>query len=325
MDSIQDLFNILKEDPVYYVKRQSIMLLSDTLKVFIYSEKAAAVSATISWRQRRFHYSYERIYSIFPGNNALCFCFHVRSTGTSPQRRASRRIDYSIRLTVIRDALTLYLNEYLPDAIGFMEPPINLFICRIPTPESFDYRVECLYICDIPLRERHSPCRLQDFCTRTIALIGLTADYIAENIGRAIVDPNMLALNELQKLVLDCRFLERMNFSHGGEICFTLLRSIGHVRPAIHNDSPKDREDAFWRLTFSEEYKELLMPFMSVLLSRNNLVLNVFGSLLLNYFDDEYDYYSTSSIPDNLCRVYQIETFDDDYDSPYSNNSSDDI
>jgi len=139
----------------------------------------------------------------------------------------------------------------------------------------------------------------------------------------------MLALNDLQKLVLDCQFLGRMNFSHGGEICFTLLRPIGHVRPAIHNDSPKDhiREDAFWRLNFSEEYKELLMPFMTVMLSRNNLILNVFGGLSLDYFDDDYNHYPTSSIPDNLRRTYQIETSDDDYDSPYSahNDSSDNI
>jgi len=327
MDSIQDLLNILREDPVYYEKRQSILLLSDTLKVFIYSEKSAAISATISWGQRRFHYSYERIYSIFPGNNALCFCTHVQSTGTNPRRRASRRIEYSIRLTVIRDALSLYLNqEYLPDPIGFLEPPINLFICRVPTPESFDYRVECLYICDIPLRERQNPRRLQDFCTRAIALTGLTADYIAENIGRVIVDPRMLALNDMQKLVLDCRFLGRMNFSHGGEICFTLLRPIGHVRPVIHSDeSHHIREDAFWRLTFSEEYKELLSPFMPSLLSRNNLILNVFGGLSLDYFEDEYDHYPTSSIPDNLRRIYLLETSDDDYDSPYSNDSSNDI
>jgi len=319
MDSIQDLLNILREDPVYYEKRQSILLLSDTLKVLIYSERSAAVSATITWGQRRFHYSYERVYTIFPGNNALCFCTHVQSTGTNPRRRASRRTEYSIKLTLIRDALSLYSAEYLPDPVGFLEPPINLFISRAPTPESFDYRVECLYIYDIPLREQPSPRRLQDFCTRTIALAGLTADYIAENIGRVIVDPRMLALNDMQKLILDCRFLNRTNFCHGGEVCFTLLRPIGHIRPAIHCDeSDRIREDAFWRLAFSEEYRELLSPFMPSLLSRNNLVLDVFGGLSLDYFDEEYDHYPTRD--NNLPRFYLLETSDDDddYDSPYS-------
>ncbi|MBM3887176.1 hypothetical protein FJ364_04560 [Candidatus Dependentiae bacterium] len=74
-----------------------------------------------------------------------------------------------------------------------------------------------------------------------------------------------------------------------------MLRPIGHVRPAIHNDSPK--------------------------------ILNVFGGLSLDYFDDDYNHYPTSSIPDNLRRTYQIETSDDDYDRPYSahNDSSDNI
>jgi len=318
MDSIQDLLNILREDPVYHEKRSFILLLPDTLKVLIFSERSSAVSAAITWRYRRFHYSYERVYTIFPGNNALCFCTHVQSTGTNPRRRASRRTEYSIKLTLIRDALSLY-NVDVPDPVGFLEPPLNLFMSRAPTPDSFDHRVECLYVYDIPLREQPGPRRLQDFCARSIALAGLTADYIAENIGRVIVDPRMLALNDMQKLILDCRFLNRTNFCHGGEVCFDVLRPIGHVRPAIHCDEADlIREDAFWRLAFSEEYKELLSPFMPSLLSRNNLVLDVFGGLSLDYFDQDYDYFPTSSIHDGLRRIYLLETSDDDYDSPYS-------
>jgi len=183
----------------YYGKRQLITLHSDTFKVLIYCESATTISITMVWRK----FSIEKFLTFEPGINVFCLCSLFPLTDLALQRRLEPRLQF--RLVILQDILDFYnTEEIFPHLANGTGKPCNRFLTRVPTFGLFNSSVECLYTSDIPLSDRYKPCRLQDYCIKTIALCGFSSSYISDRIGKTMVDLSMVALSEVKKSVLNC-------------------------------------------------------------------------------------------------------------------------